>query len=367
MHVCEACFLDKVELTMFEDEFERHVPASGFDAFLETLGQRWTCALSSRNIPMRSALGEALWQRKYAVFWEAASKIANLVPCTENGIIRGNWWTVAGGCDGLSVCEACYTGILEVSGVAKFFESVARDREATIVCNFCTHHPRFRQFVDKWTEATDKGVFSFYVDHVKKFASVPACAGIKSREKTKWWGYPEALCCQDCYLSFVADTELGDSVPVKEVFDERALCCQFWSPRMRKMWLEVCAAGPAGSEASETALNEFKAFGTRRMKVYNATVPHIEMIIQMRGIKMMQAMHHGQMSLMYQGMNSMAALSDTTDGYLHGNSSLGWYETEHGVTGAQEFEKMQAGMANANAPSESMKLMQLQMMWNEVE
>lgn len=68
----------------------------------------------------------------------------------------------------------------------------------------------------------------------------------------------------------------------------------------------------------------------------------------MKEMKMMNAMHQGHLSIMYSGMNGMAVLSDTTDGYAHGNSSLGWYETEHGATGAQMFDNMQAGFADAN-------------------
>jgi hypothetical protein len=222
-------------------------------------------------------------------------------------------------------------------------------------------------FITKFAEALDKGVFSHYSDYVKKWAGVPTCPGIKNRGKSKWWGHPEALACQDCWLNFVADTPLGDSVPVKDVYDERTLICQLWSPRMRNMWLAACAAGPPGSPESQKALDEFKAFGARRVQVYNATVPHIEMIQQMQMMKQMQAMQQGQLSLMYQGMNGMASISGNTDGYLHGNSSVGYYETEHGVTAANMMNNMHAGMADANKMSDWQTILQLQATWMEVE
>ncbi|KAG5913471.1 hypothetical protein E4U42_001121 [Claviceps africana] len=78
-------------------------------------------------------------------------------------------------------------------------------------------------------------------------------------------------------------------------------------------------------------------------------------------------MHRGQLSLMYAGMNSMAVLSDTTDGYAHGSSALGWYETEHGATGARMFHEMQAGFADANRTDEWAEMVRLQRMWCEVE
>ncbi|KAK2930802.1 hypothetical protein FoTM2_008312 [Fusarium oxysporum f. sp. vasinfectum] len=367
MTICEACYLDKLALTPFGNEFERHVRAEGFDAFVESIGQRWKCKLTDTAVNMSIALEAAIYRRDFDVFWNAANAISGLVPCTIHGIVRGNWWTVAGGCADFDVCEACYKGIVETSGLEKFFEPVQRDQTVDIVCNFCPGTPRWGMFITKFAEALDKGVFSHYSDYVKKWAGVPTCPGIKNRGKSKWWGHPEALACQDCWLNFVADTPLGDSVPVKDVYDERTLICQLWSPRMRKMWLAACAAGPPGSPESQKALDEFKAFGARRVQVYNATVPHIEMIQQMQMMKQMQAMQQGQLSLMYQGMNGMASISGNTDGYLHGNSSVGYYETEHGVTAANMMNNMHAGMADANKMSDWQTILQLQATWMEVE
>ncbi|KAF5988865.1 integral membrane protein [Fusarium coicis] len=365
--ICEACYLDKLALTPFGNEFERHIRAEGFDAFIESIGQRWKCKLTDTAVNMSIALEAAIYRRDFDVFWNAANAISGLVPCTIHGIVRGNWWTVAGGCDDFDVCEACYKGIVETSGLEKFFEPAQRDQTVDIVCNFCPGSPWWGSFITKFAEALDKGVFSHYSDYVKKWAGVPTCPGIKNRGKGKWWGHPEALACQDCWLNFMADTPLGDSVPVKGVYDERTLICQLWSPRMRNMWLAACAAGPPGSPESQKALDEFKAFGSRRVQVYNATVSHIEMIQQMQMMKQMQAMQQGQLSLMYQGMNGMAAISGTTDGYLHGNSSVGYYETEHGVTAANMMNNMHAGMADANKMSDWQTIMQLQATWMEVE
>ncbi|KAF5551640.1 integral membrane protein [Fusarium mexicanum] len=367
MTICEACYLDKLALTPFGNEFERHIRAEGFDAFVESIGLRWKCKLTDTAVSMSIALEAAIYRRDFDVFWNAANAISDLVPCTIHGIVRGNWWTVAGGCDDYDVCEACYRGIVETSGLERFFEPAQRDQTVDIVCNFCPGTPRWGSFITKFAEAIDKGVFSHYSDYVKKWAGVPACPGIKNRGKSKWWGHPEALACQDCWLNFMADTPLGDSVPVKDVYDERTLICQLWSPRMRNMWLATCAVGPPGSPESQKALEEFKAFGKRRVQVYNATVPHIEMIQQMQMMKQMQAMQQGQLSLMYQGMNGMAAISGTTDGYLHGNSSVGYYETEHGVTAANMMNNMHAGMADANKMSDWQTIMQLQAAWMEVE
>ncbi|KAJ4005620.1 hypothetical protein NW752_002455 [Fusarium irregulare] len=367
MTICEACYLDKLALTPFGNEFERHARAEGFDAFLNSLGQKWKCSMTDTAVNMSIALEAAIYRRDFEVFWNAANAICGLVPCTANGIVGGKWWTVAGGCPDLDVCEACYKGILETSNLERFFEPAPRDPAATIVCNFCPASPRWGMFITKFAEAMDKGVFSYYTDYVKRWAGVPTCPGIRNKGKSKWWGHPEALACEDCWLNFVADTPLGPTVPVKGVYDERTLICQLWSPRMRNMWLAACAAGPPGSPESEKALDEFRAFGTKRVQVYNATIPHIEMIEQMMIMKRMQAMQQGQLSLMYQGMNSTSSIMGTTDGNLHGNSSVGYYETEHGVTAANMMNNMHAGMADANKMSDWMQIAQLKAAWMEVE
>ncbi|KAG8672348.1 hypothetical protein FPOAC1_005614 [Fusarium poae] len=365
MKICEACYLDKLALTRFGNEFERHQRAEGFDAFMESLGQKWKCSLTDTAVNMSIALEAALYRRDFEVFWNAASAICSLVPCTANGIIGGNWWTIAGGCPDFDVCEACYKGALQTSNLERFFEPAKRDPTATITCNFCPSSPRWGTFITKFAEALDKGIFSYYSDYVRKWAGVRTCPGIKNRDKSKWWGHPEALACEDCWLNFVADTPLGDTVPVKGVYDERPLICQLWSPRMRNMWLAACAAGPPGSSESQKALDEFRAFGTKRVQVYNATVPHIEMIQSMMMMKRMQAMQQGQLSLMYQGMNGMSSIMGTTDGNLHGNSSIGYYETENGVTAANMMNNMHAGMADSNKMSDWMQMAQLQATWME--
>ncbi|OAA37184.1 integral membrane protein [Metarhizium rileyi] len=366
-HVCATCYMDKLELTVFEGEFDAVNQKVGFDAWMEMLGQRWTCDLTNTSLPLLVALEDGISEKNFDAFWNTAQTISRLVPCTAKGIIRGNWWTVPGACPDFNICEACYVGIFKTKKLDQFLEPATRDPEKTLICNFCPAAPRFKQFARKYLEAVDRGVFSCYADCVRKFASILPCPGINHLENAKWWGYPDALFCEDCYVSFVADTSLGAHVPIKGDFDQRAQICQVWSPRMRGMWTEACNAGEHGSSASNEQVEAFRAFGAKRLQIYLETVPRIRFIKQMREMKMMNAMHQGQLSLMYSGMNSMAVLSDTVDGNAHGNSSLGWYETEHGATGAQMFNNMQSGFADANRTDEWMEILRLQAIWAEVE
>ncbi|TQW05402.1 hypothetical protein IF2G_07339 [Cordyceps javanica] len=365
--VCEACYMDKIELDPFCAEFEQLPGSVDFDQYIEFLRQRWTCSLTSSSLPMMFALDAAENKDDFGAFYDSAAAIVKLVPCTKYGIIRGNWWTVTGGCENFDLCEACYEGIMKPNELDQFLEPKQRGPEETVICDFCPAAPRFDEYFNKFAETLDRGIFSCYADHIRTFAGVEACPGRESRAKAKWWGYGEALFCEHCYLVFVRQTPLSDHMPLQGEYDERAQICQIWSPRMRGMWRAACEAGAPGSAASDAELVNFRAFGTKRLDVWLQTVPRILFMRHMKDMKMMQAMQQGQLSLMYQGMNSMSVLSGADDGNWHGNNSIGWYETENGATGAQMFNNMQAGMADAARGDEWMQIFKLELIWKEVE
>ncbi|PTB37990.1 uncharacterized protein TrAFT101_011901 [Trichoderma asperellum] len=367
MQACEACYMDRVVLTRFEREFEAYSMNTDLDSFIHHFTQLWACKLHETNLPLVWAMENAIEQRDWSVFSSSAEVACRLPPCTANGIIRGNWWTIQGGCDNFDVCESCYTSILRTSGVGHFFEPARRNPEATLVCDFCVSSPRFRQYLRMYAKSMDQGVFSYYLDYVRTFASIPVCPVLKTVEKTTWWGYPGALFCQDCYLSFVIDTKLGSSVPIKKGFDERPQICQIWSSRMRTMWLQACDAGAPGSPESDAKVAEFTEFANNRLKIYTQTIPLMDLIRSMKQAKMQAAMTQGLVSVMYTGMDGLLSVSGATDGHLHGSSQLGWYDTAQGAQGAQAFQNMQAGFANANRADEWMQMFQLEQIWKQVE
>lgn len=367
MQACEACYMDRVGLTRFEREFEVWGMKTNLDSFIHNFTQLWACKLHESNLPLVWAMENAIEQRDWSVFSSSAEVACRLPPCTANGIIRGNWWTIQGGCDNFDVCETCYTSILRTSGVGHFFAPANRNPETTLVCDFCASSPRFQQYMRMYAKSVDQGVFSYYLDYVRTFASIPVCPVLKTVEKTHWWGYQGALFCQDCYLSFVIDTKLGSSVPVKKGFDERPQICQIWSSRMRTMWLQACDAGAPGSPESNAKVKEFTEFANQRLKIYTQTIPQMDLIRGMKQMKMQAAMTQGLASVMYGGANNLLSISGATDGYLHGNSQLGWYDTAQGVQGAQAFQNMQAGFASANRADEWMQMFQLEQIWKQVE
>lgn len=127
---------------------------------------------------------------------------------------------------------------------------------------------------------------------------------------------------------------------------------------MRALWMEACALGDA---------TQLLAFSLARLDVYSATVPTIEYLRHSLLLQRTQAMHLGQMSSMYHGMEAMQVVSGTADGYLHGNDQLGWYRTDNGATSAQFAGEERAAMERAGDPGTLAMIAQLEARWREVE
>ncbi|KAL5094336.1 hypothetical protein Trisim1_006926 [Trichoderma cf. simile WF8] len=357
--VCETCYWDKLALTPFKREFERL--DHDFDPEL------WTCGLADRNLSTHIALGEAEERHDFQVFVKAARVINRLPPCTADGILYGNWWTVKGGCEKFNICEACYAGYIQTKDLDRFFQPSDRDTDSAYVCDLCPSTPRFSQYIIKFAEALDRGVFSYFSEFVTTFAGVPFCPKIKECSKAKWWGYPEAQFCQECYLDFVAYTPLADSLPLNGEYIEGTTLCQIWSPRLREMWLEVCNSGEPGSKESDAALGQFKAFCLKRVQIYVKTISQIDLIRTTQNIKQQTAFSNAMLSIQYQGMDAMASIFGKGDGHRYGNSSLGWFDTSYGAQSKQYWNDFTTGLSDSNRTEDWVRMAQLESIWKQVE
>ena len=84
---------------------------------------------------------------------------------------------------------------------------------------------------------------------------------------------------------------------------------------------------------------------------------------------MLSSLNSGMVGLMYQGAGAMQSISGNTDGYLHGNGSLGWHETENHATSAAFFDKSRAEGAAVvgGMGGDMMRVMMLMKEWEAVE
>ena len=373
VRICETCYLDKLAFDEFGPQFVV-CPASEEDEeqYSQDASNAWACDLADSNVPMVFLHESAAARKNFDLFVNLTEEIVQRPPCTANGIIGGQWWTIRGGDPAqYCICHACYLGVFQSGGLEKFMSALPSpttdEQPEAKVCDFNVSSNRFAEKLGKFAEALDKGTFDCYADYVKKWAAVPPCPTTKALEGGRWWGYREALCCEECYHGFVATTPVAAFLDIKAVFDSRAQICQMWSPRMRRMWLAVCDSGRPGTPAVDAALGEFRAFGAHRQQVWMQTLPQIEYMEKMQLMNVQMALHQGLLSTQYSIMNTQAVLGGLSDGYLHGNNSLGWYQTENGVKAAQLQNSMRAGLANSTNGDQAQQTLQMRLRWSEVE
>ncbi|KAK2019155.1 hypothetical protein LZ32DRAFT_519917 [Colletotrichum eremochloae] len=369
LKMCERCYEETVALTPLDGNFEvfpQQPSHTGLDWMDVALGYRsvepspFLC--SATSLPVRVSIAAANSQKDIGVFYKALETIIPSSHCTEQGIVGGVWYTLKDGeCESYSLCAACYAGYVQTWQLDRFFQQTkGLDSTQAYLCSFQRSAPRWFQHMYRMQEAVETGVWSRYAGFVHKFDGVPDCARETQVENRKWYGWDDCTICPECYITFCKESSPAPGVKMdydNQLVVDRRMCC-LYSPRMRQKWTEACEKGDAG---------ELVEFSRQRHGVYVQTVLQVQMLRQMQELQMMNAMHAGLMSVTYQGIEGMRVVSGTTDGYEHGNSTLGWHATEEGATSAAFRNQMQSGMNQANSTSTWMMIAQLTMKWKEFE
>ncbi|OHE99123.1 hypothetical protein CORC01_05616 [Colletotrichum orchidophilum] len=367
--ICEKCFEQHVALTVLGKDFESipHEPSvTGLDWMDVALGHRATEPVpylcSTNSLPVAVSLTAAKDFQDINVLYQALETILSSPPCTEQGIVNGTWYTLAGGdYEGYDICSACHAAFITSFGLARFYQKCqSKDGGEAFLCSFERSAPRWLEHMNRHAEAVETGVWSRYSDFVRKFAGVPHCAKENLVGNRRWYGWDDCTICPECYVTFCAESSPGPGFTMEfnnDFVAEERMCC-LYSPRMRQKWIEACQEGNAD------ALVEFSRV---RHGVWVQTVLQVRALRQMQDMQMMQAMHAGFMSVTYQGIESLKVVAGTTDGHEYGNSELGWHATQEGVTSAAYRNEMHAGMNQSNSAGTWMMIGQLLLQWQEFE
>ncbi|KAH6610446.1 hypothetical protein Trco_000466 [Trichoderma cornu-damae] len=305
---CEACYEDYIVGTGFQFNFRTCVEGIS----------KWSCDLSIPYI-----LGVAVKMSKHNNwngFTTAASRRLRLSACKGKQIRSDSveWYLPKDyDIDNFQVCETCYLDKLALTPFGGEFQRLSDDFYPALWCcgladgNVSTALALGAALGRRDFEAVEefniceacyagliqtRGLDRFF----QPSDGDSSTAYIKGYGKSRWWGYPEAPFCQECFLDFVAHTPLAESLPMNGEHIEQTTLCQIWSPRMRGLWLEVCEAGEPGSEDSDAALEEFKACCVQRLEAYLATISEIEAIRAMQNIKRQTAFSQGLLSIQEQ-------------------------------------------------------------------
>ncbi|KAF4334938.1 integral membrane protein [Fusarium beomiforme] len=377
--VCEECYFDKIALTAITADFEYisvSKPISNSEMMDFMLGHRsepasaWVC--DAKNDAIVSALESSIKRQDVGIFVNAARVIKSSPACTAQGITNGKWYTLSGGSEKFNVCLAHFAGYFQAWGQDGFLElSRTSGNKVPRLCSLNPSADRYRQFMRKLYEADQVGVWSRYEDNVRKYAAIPECTREEVVPNRRWYGWLDCLICPDCFEAITARGEDASGVAgttslqgiiqsmdvYNELIQESRMCCMY-SPRMRQKFLEAAAHN------DPTSLLDFSR---QRRDVYANTVPLIKMLRAQQQAQMMSAVTAGMNSLMYQGADGIQSLAGFNDGNLHGNSQIGWYDTNNGAMGGEMMKEMNDGLAAVGATGPWMMIFHLTAEWERWE
>jgi hypothetical protein len=367
--ICETCYMDQAAITVFSDEFVLLPPGASlsggsssligklFNAVQAQPEEQWICG--AHSIPVAVAYGAALGRKDFNLFWDAVNAIMRSGgPCPADGIVNGSWYTLAGGCTNFQICSGCYAGVAAPLALSRFFQPVEKASNEKILCDFNPASPKVRQYLPRLAEAIDVGVWSRLSNYIHKWATIPTCPRDDPTPNRVWYGFDDCTICPACYETVIAGSSLDSKIKYRGIRVAGQTMCCMYSNLMRRKWAEALEQG---------SFDELLRFSSMRLQVWQATIPQIKMMQQMQQLNMVQAMHAGQMSVMYSGMESFSMVAGTNDGNLHGSSTLGWHPTEYGATSAGFQNQMQSRFGQANNSNVWMTMLKLDTQWRAVE
>ncbi|KAH6661008.1 hypothetical protein BKA67DRAFT_642025 [Truncatella angustata] len=151
--ICEACYLDRVVLTTFDEHFKHF---------------------------------KHLMEDTKIVFYEAADIIGSTKSCCQRESYNGPWYTVYGE-TGFHICKTCYVGIITTCELGAFFRPVVGNNGSRRMCDLNPAASRFLYYVERLAEAVDLGDFEISHQFVRRLSEKPHCPSRKALFIATWW------------------------------------------------------------------------------------------------------------------------------------------------------------------------------------
>lgn len=347
--ICQACCFDHVRGTMAQE----HVTPAPQNL---PEGASTLCFIGG-SVPLRTAFDEALRQRNWEVFRKAAFAHVRCPPCKKEGISGGVWYSIKPAHEEFDVCEACYAGIFEPLGVSDWLERKPQGENKLWMCDLNLAAPlavRFYKDLDAAVEQRDRNLF---YNLVRQRLVAPPCQGSKMITGARWYDHEVFTCCPACWN----DLKIGDGryagIFTGPIYYDGASKCDFFSARVRQMWLEAVQTGQLDSFIK--AMRDRREVWQVTQKAINEQLAMMRMNAERQAALMMASVING-------GANNIAAASSAVNFGNWGSSATGYgYETFAGAQGAAQFQQGVA-MNTANG-TPMMQITQLEGMWKNVE
>lgn len=349
--ICETCYYNRVVNTPFAKQFEFAAPK---------WQTGWSCDLSAWSVSF--ALDAALWKDDYNMFWNTANTIMHSPFCAPQDMSSEIWYTTTPAQKNFNVCPACYEGMFKAYNCGDHLlpQIFAEGDRKPVTCSMWRESRRAHMYMLKFCEAIDTLHFSMFTNLVTLVGSVPSCPRDGTFTNRYWYGYSDALFCQECYELFVKNTSLAEEGKLQLNFEPvvEAKFCSIYSPRMREKWLQACSSGD---------LSEFLSFAKHRLEVHSRTMPEMQRLLQMMQMKSMMSLSMGFMTMMTHAGDSISNMAGGTSESWSVTTSDGFHGTGGSEIGAQRQADFERSMAQASGMSEMAKAKYLNALWKAVE
>ncbi|KAF2971602.1 hypothetical protein GQX73_g1996 [Xylaria multiplex] len=318
--LCAACYCDHVIHSGEEGKWEiaQGLTRSG--------DHRVRCARGVFNI--RILMAQAHEKKDFALFWNAVDKLNHEKACDDGGIVDGVWYTLPSNPKDFGVCGACYVGILEPLGVARFWaRKQGVPAGVKLLCCFNIGHPKLSKFVPRLLEMYFTLDPKALDEYASVYAAIPQCLRDEDKPGRQWYGWKDL--------------------------------CEMYSPRMRKLYTECGSMNPPN-------LQPLLEYSAQRRQVYTETVPQIRMILFQQRMALEQQKFLNTTSSHYMVAGQLEQMTYGTP-YLYSMPGVGsGFANMNALQGAA-YAQQAMGVAAGIGGSHILAVQQLEHRWRAVE
>lgn len=346
LSACETCYYDHVHTSIAQEHFH---PTR--QALPSLPGQ--VCFLGG-SMPLRICFDEAKNRSNWDVFHRGATAYVRNPLCHRDGIQHGIWYSVQPALAEFDVCASCHACIFEALGYGHWL-APKQVPPGPRLCDLNLLAPLAPIWYKKMDAAFERNDPNLMAYSVQKVLAAPACPGNTVHQGKVWHTHDMFTCCPSCWITAPIEGTTFAHIFSDEVLVPTKLRCDFYSARVRGLWLEACVKDDIAS---------FIKFMQHRLEVWKQTYPPIQQHLAMMRMNAQRQATLMMASVMNTGANNIAAASGSFGNW--GSASTGWgYETFAGAQGAMQFQQ---GVAmNTSNGGAMMSIVQLEAMWKAVE
>ncbi|KAG0634624.1 hypothetical protein HOY80DRAFT_985585 [Tuber brumale] len=336
--ICEACYLDKIELSPWR---ERFIPTPA----KQPRSEKWSCDFTMAGIVLAWDVSLSDSVKNFDHFWHCADATTKLPPC-ESEVLDGAQWCKISGIDNFTVCPTCFYTVVVAANFGRHFYIDQYPPGVLASCDMGPGSPRHKRLLAKLAESLDLKDFSKFKEFAYTRSFFPPCPGDTGVMGQKWYGTDSFIVCEECYVDVVKPSSLASTLTIHGNLIEDSASCDIYSPRMKRIWAEACQMNDVG---------HFAAAAKHRAEVYFRVKPAMS---QVRALLQMQRN--------MKGMYPPAPAAAGFNGYSYGNSVVGY-----GFESPQEVEaatmRKRANSTGVGDPALWQELFMLEQEWKAVE